>query len=120
MVIGEHIGDDDLSCRMVMRHSFQELIDAGKMALAQWPHYEGETKAKKPDDGLLLVNNPLTNFRANKGHQVRHYSKFFFVGMALKPKKDKKGCTSIDTTMDEMPNELDTLASCWWHLQGIQ
>jgi hypothetical protein len=37
-----------------MKHCFQELIDAGKMMLAQWLQYKGKTKAKKPDNQLLV------------------------------------------------------------------
>jgi hypothetical protein len=33
VVMGEHVGNDNLSCRMVMHHSFQERIDAGMMML---------------------------------------------------------------------------------------
>jgi hypothetical protein len=50
---------------------------------------------KKPDHRLLPIDHPPFNFKANKGHCVHNYAKFIFA-MSLKPKKDKKGCTSMD------------------------
>ncbi len=47
VVIAKHVGDDNSSCRMVMHHPFQELIDAGKLELADWPQYHGKLKEKK-------------------------------------------------------------------------
>jgi hypothetical protein len=76
VVIGEHVGDDDSSYRMVMRHSYQDLINAGKMRSDEWPRFKGNKK--KPDDGLLPVPHPIIVFRADKGHRVRNYAKFFF------------------------------------------
>ncbi len=110
VVIGEHVGDDDSSCRMVMRHSFQELIDAGKMQLADWPRYNGKSKGKKPDNGLLPVDHPPIVFRADKGHQVRNYVKFFFA-LSVKPKKERKRLNESRRKKDETPNELDTSTS---------
>jgi hypothetical protein len=55
----------------------------------------GETKAKKPDNRFSPVNNPPITFIVDKGHRVHNYAKFF-LAMSLKPKKDKKGCTSLD------------------------
>jgi hypothetical protein len=37
VVIGTHVGNEDSTFRMVMRHSFQEIVDAGKMESAAWP-----------------------------------------------------------------------------------
>jgi hypothetical protein len=33
-VVGMHVSDDNSSCQMIMRHSFQDLINAGKMESA--------------------------------------------------------------------------------------
>lgn len=72
VVIGEHLGNDGSSSQMVMRHSFQDLIDAGKMESAAWPQYKGKGKRKKPDNGLLPVLHPHIVFKADKGHRVRN------------------------------------------------
>jgi hypothetical protein len=45
VMIGEHIGDNNFNFRMVMHHSFQKLIKAGRMTLAEWPGYKGKSKA---------------------------------------------------------------------------
>jgi hypothetical protein len=37
VVIGKLVGNDDSSSSIVMRHSFEELIDAGKMTFGKWP-----------------------------------------------------------------------------------
>jgi hypothetical protein len=42
VVIGMHVGDDDSSCRMVMHHSFQDLIETGKIESVTWPQYKGK------------------------------------------------------------------------------
>jgi hypothetical protein len=51
-VIGEHIEKIDLSWRILVRHFFQDLIDAGKMMLAQWLRYDGKTKAGRNKEEL--------------------------------------------------------------------
>jgi hypothetical protein len=92
VVIGKHVGDYNSSCRMVMRHSFQDLINTGKMRSDEWPQFK--RKKKKPNNGLLPALHPPIVFRADKGHRVRNYAKFFFC-LAGKVKAEKFGCTGI-------------------------
>jgi hypothetical protein len=75
VVIGTHVGDNDSSCRMLMCHSFQDLIDEGKMESAAWSRYKGKGKIKKPNDGLLPVLHPPIVFKGDKGHRVRNQKK---------------------------------------------
>jgi hypothetical protein len=99
VVIAKHVGDDDSSCHLVVRHSFIELIGKEKMQSADWPRYNGESKANPPDNGLLPVGHPPIIFRADKGHRVRNYAKSFFA-LSLKPKKEKKGFPSVDAEQE--------------------
>jgi hypothetical protein len=88
------VTDDDSSVRKILTHSYQELVDAGKMTIAEWPRYATGNK-KKPDNGLLPVGHPDLVFFADKGHRTRGYSRVIF-SEAAKSKKDGCGCTKMD------------------------
>jgi hypothetical protein len=82
-----------MSSILFERHSFQELIDAGKMELEErWPQHKRKNKAKQPDNGLLSVKHPPINSRADKGHYVWNSAKFFFALRGQRKKrKDAQG-----------------------------
>jgi hypothetical protein len=64
---------DDSSTKAILRHLWQELIDAGKMTKDDWPRTAGGRKKK--DNGQLPLSHPKIEFLADKNHRIRTYSK---------------------------------------------
>jgi hypothetical protein len=68
--IHEYVGDDDSSTKKVLRHSWQDEMDAGLRT--DVPRYANNSK--KPDNGLLPIEHPFITWLADKGHRVRGFS----------------------------------------------
>jgi hypothetical protein len=112
LLIVQRVGDDNSCCRMLMRHSFQGLIDASKMTLTQRPRCSmGKTKAKKPDNGLLPANHPPIDFKPDKGEHARNFAKCFFC-FVVETQERQERLHKRRRRAGEAPNELETSASC--------
>ena len=97
--VNKLVTDDDSSVRKILTHSYQGLIDAGRMTEAEWPRYakdgvEGKGQ-RKPDTGQLPLPHPEVEFLADHGHRNRTYSSKNF-SEANKPKKSGCGMTKVD------------------------
>ena len=90
------ITDNDSLVRKLLRHSYQELIDALQMTVDKWPRSGQDGKGgKKPDNSLLPILHAAIAFLADKAHRNRGYSRVIFTE-AAKSKMDGCGCTKID------------------------
>jgi hypothetical protein len=87
-----YVMDDDSSTKAILRHSWQELIDAGKMTKDDWPRTPAGRKKK--DNGQLPLSHPKIEFLADKNHRVRTYAKYFF-DLSQK-RKSESTCTYND------------------------
>jgi hypothetical protein len=65
--------DDDSSCQAILQHGIQALCDAGQITEEE----AAKTKAKD-DNGILPLKQPPINFKGDKNHQIRNYSKKLF------------------------------------------
>jgi hypothetical protein len=72
------VTDDDSSVRKILTHSYNELLDAGKMVAVDWPRYKNGAGAKKPNNGLLPILHETIILLADKDHRVRGYSSKLF------------------------------------------
>jgi hypothetical protein len=77
-----------------MRHSFWDLIFEGRLTEALWPRTK--RGRKKPNSGLLPVDQPKIMFLADKGHRVRSFARKHFALANEKTKDLKLGFTTVD------------------------
>jgi hypothetical protein len=87
--VSEYVGDNDLSIKKVMQHSYADMLRVGK--INEWPQYakkdEKKKGAKKPDNGLLPIAHPEITWLADKSHRIRQVAKKIF-GLCVKKKGD--------------------------------
>ena len=79
------IADDDTTMKSNLRHSYQDLIEARKMLLEDWPRTR--SGAKKSDNGRLPLDVPVPRFLADFNHRVKTVGKSVYA-LATLPKKD--------------------------------
>jgi hypothetical protein len=83
--VSEYVGDDDSSTKKVMKHSYANLSQDGK--LNEWPRYEGtETKKgpKKSDTGLLPISHPEITWLADRNHRIFQIAKTILLSLQAK------------------------------------
>jgi hypothetical protein len=69
--------DDDSTTRAYIKHSYQALIDAGRMNVADWPRSK-DGKRKKTDSGRLPLTHTLIEFIADINHRVRTFGGYLW------------------------------------------
>jgi hypothetical protein len=86
--VSEYVGDNDSSTKKVMKHSYADLLQDGK--LNEWPRYEGtKTKKgpKKAGTGLLPISHPKIIWLADRSHRIHQIAKQIFF-LCRQKKKD--------------------------------
>ena len=74
--VEQFVLDDDATTRAYLKHSYQELIDAGRMEPADWPR--DKHKRKLDDKGKLPLSHSVIQFVADINHRVRTWGGYLW------------------------------------------
>ena len=91
--IRKFVIDNDATTKAICKHSYRELIRAGRMERADWPRSASGITEKK-DQGKLPLTHPPILFVADLNHKVRSFGKALW--NLASSGRSKTECTKVD------------------------